>query len=98
VKYDELRALALAATPGPWEIVTGPFTTCISSRSGFIVGSDGMASYGQDVINANYIAAANPATVLALLDDLARLRAAARAFCQERTEAALIALMSEVER
>jgi hypothetical protein len=36
--------------------------------------------------------------VLALLDDLARLRAAARAFCEERTEAALIALMSEVER
>jgi hypothetical protein len=47
---------------------------------------------------AAHIAAANPATVLALLDDLARIRAAARAFCEERTETALIALMSEVER
>jgi hypothetical protein len=39
-----------------------------------------------------------PDTVLALLDDLARLRAAARAFCEERTEEALQAMMSEVER
>lgn len=31
-------------------------------------------------------------------DDLARIRAAARAFCQERTEEALMALWSEVER
>jgi len=45
-----------------------------------------------------YLRATRPPAVLALLDDLARLRAAARAFCEERTEAALIALMSEVER
>jgi hypothetical protein len=54
----------------------------------------------------DYIAVYDAATAIpALLDriavlesDLARLRAAARAFCEERTEAALIALWNEVER
>jgi hypothetical protein len=45
-----------------------------------------------------FYTAANPTAVLALLDDLARLRAAARAFAEQRTEAALLALWNEVER
>lgn len=70
---EQIKAAAQAATPGPWETVAGPFNTHVSSRSGFVVGGEGMASYGQDVINAHYIAAANPAVVLELI---ARLRAA----------------------
>lgn len=73
LNLDEIERLARAATPGPWATVAGPLNMHVSSRSGFVIGSEGMASYGQDVSNAAHIAAANPATVLALI---ARLRAA----------------------
>jgi hypothetical protein len=93
VTHDELRALALAATPGPWSAHERPYM-------GWDIDpiEPGLRGMLEREADARYIAAANPATVLALLDDLTRLRAAARAFCQERTEAALLALMSEVER
>lgn len=120
--HDELRALALAATPGPWAWTINKRSRDVrlyAQHSGQLTVMD-FVRYGMqsaqprfrtppiDIMvemsechphpDARYIAAANPATVLALLDDLARLRAAARAFCEQRTEAALIALWNEVER
>lgn len=55
-----LRALAEAATPGPWNAETLPF------------------DYGMPPHDADYIAAAHPAAVLALLDEVERLREALR--------------------
>ena len=74
----ELRRLAEAATPGPWSLTDGD--PAMSGQhwtirrqgvagiriSGFTYGFNG---------DAAYIAAANPATVLALLDDADALRA-----------------------
>lgn len=103
--HDELRALASAATPGPWETgdadpegviyVGARFQDEVYATADLNYASLADAKVVED---ARYIAAANPATVLALLDEVARLRAVARAACEERTEEALIALWNEVER
>lgn len=75
----ELRRLAEAATPGPWSLTDGD--PAMNGQhwtirrqgvagirvSGFTYGFNG---------DAAYIAAANPAAVLALLDDLDAARAA----------------------
>jgi Ead/Ea22-like protein len=102
--HDELRALALAATPGEWHVRgvsyperAQPEIYADNRKVARINNSKTMPAPESDR-NADYIAAANPATVLALLDDLSRIRAAARAFAEARTEAALLALMDEVER
>jgi hypothetical protein len=114
VTHDELRALALEATPGPWTHNSYPSGTEFirfgaegpnrSYRGAHITYydivslglSDAESSRGKWA-DAEFITAAY-AAIPALLDDLARIRAAARAFAEQRTEAALIALMSEVER
>lgn len=73
INLDELRRLATEATPGPWvvssedNIITGP--------NGEIVCADGSGAFvavGDD--DARLIAAANPATILALLDEVEKLR------------------------
>ena len=51
---DELRLLAEAATPGPYETIS-------------------TKSRPQQAANASFIVAANPSTVLSLLDDVGRL-------------------------
>lgn len=73
--HNELRALALAATPGPWKAQQRNKQEAI-----YIVGPDCTppACHAFYANNAAYIAAANPATVLALLDDLEAAHAARR--------------------
>lgn len=64
----DLRRLAEAATPGPWE----------QSEGGMYVDVVDDDSQVAEVIrraDAAFIAAANPAAVLALLDEIERLRA-----------------------
>ena len=70
-----LRALAKAATPGPWEaegdykspdIIAGDLVVAVT------IASDMKPPVNK--ANAEFIAAANPAAVLALLDEVARLR------------------------
>jgi hypothetical protein len=63
-----LRAKAEAATPGPWEH-NGRAVSICREKSKLVIIADGM--YYR---NASYIAAANPATILALLDALAEAR------------------------
>lgn len=65
--HNELRALALAATPGPWRAQQRNKQEAI-----YIVGPDHTppACHAFYANNADYIAAAHPATVLALLDEL----------------------------
>lgn len=63
----ELERLARAATPGPWHTDRMPYTERILSGNDFYVARTfGMR---QRDLNAAYIAAANPATVLALMAD-----------------------------
>ena len=66
INHNELRALALAATPGPWQAQQRNKQEAI-----YIVGPDRTppACHAFYADNAAYIAAANPATVLALLDE-----------------------------
>lgn len=72
--HDELRKLAEAATPGPWEIAERNRSKCFSveaSPSMKIVCTYGDSLAAQQ--DSAYIAAANPKTVLELLDEIAEL-------------------------
>ena len=74
IDTNELRKLCTSATPGPWYI-SAPSEQAvwydIKDRRYLIADtSNGFTDDG----NAEYIAAVNPATVLALLDELDRLR------------------------
>ena len=98
--HNELRALALAATPGPWRVGRGSKNRIYAP---YHVQPDGHAiarTYGSElngigvadltgpvnIADAAYIAAANPATALALLDAANTSRRAAQARVAELTE------------
>ena len=75
-RLHELRRIAEAATPGPWEVVGldgygGPYALRMPHRSG-------RTWYGVEGIkrreDAEYFVAMNRNTVLALLDEIERLR------------------------
>lgn len=83
---NDLREKAEAATPGPWEATDG--VVWIDTREQVCCGRGYQECCGEpDVIggqekvadtnapNAAYIAAANPAAIIALLDELDALRA-----------------------
>ena len=67
-----LRELAQKATPGPWEVTNERFVRQSNDPRHVIA----RCSKADQLIqqNAEYIAAANPATVLALLDECETLR------------------------
>ncbi|MCD0236429.1 ead/Ea22-like family protein, partial [Enterobacter kobei] len=72
IDKQAFRQLATKATPGPWEEENGEVWimrngTATSILTG-VCGDD--TSGQQDFDNARFIAAANPAAVLALLDEL----------------------------
>ena len=71
---DKLRALAMAATPGEWAVNGG---------DDLDMGDDRV--YIGDVENAAYIAAANPATLLALLDRIDELERADAEYAERGT-------------
>ena len=86
--HDELRKLAEAATPGPWEfdgyqmISKDPSLNygtriVLDAEEGHVYSEYSSDAASLDVTpqNADFIAAANPSAVLALLDENARLRA-----------------------
>ena len=78
--HDELRALASAATPGEWTVARGwtpDEVYSIESDRDVCVAVTRTWNNGNTEADANYIAAANPATVISLLDEVTRLRAAA---------------------
>lgn len=73
--YERLRALAQAATPGPWEARGLDYSTAVDqvgTRKSIARLGDSLDSEAWR--NAQFIAAANPATVLTLLDEIAALR------------------------
>ena len=82
---EELRQLALAATPGPWNLgLTSDEIRMVLSGDSYICHVQvhqtpracGEWQERERIANAAYLAAANPAAVLALLDENARLREA----------------------
>jgi len=81
---EQLRALALAATPGPW--ITKDWASTDSDGAINVCGTSVMAPQalcgiftvaleGDGTEDIDFIAAANPAAILALLDEMAELRA-----------------------
>jgi hypothetical protein len=76
---EELRRLAEAATPGPWK--HGPLFgevwrtrgNALYQRVAWVKGARSRQA-ARVAADAAYIAAANPATILALLDELDALR------------------------
>ncbi|MEH4987350.1 ead/Ea22-like family protein [Enterobacter asburiae] len=72
IDKQALRQLATRATPGPWEEENGEVWIMRNGTANSILtgicGDD--TSVQQDFDNARFIAAANPETVLALLDEL----------------------------
>ena len=75
---DKLKALAMAATKGPWMRLFGERTVYDRMEDGCrgnaIVRAD-VAYSSQDADNLDFIAAANPATVLELIAERDELRA-----------------------
>ncbi len=80
IDFDELKALCERATPGPWMHTPGYYNDSggqydqIDSPVEIISGEWG----GPSGDNAAFIAAANPATILALLSANREMRAALR--------------------
>ena len=108
-KLAELRRLAEAATPGPWEAfgavdgrrgerwlgVTTDMRATESARAGDVFAAQNCTR--QDAL---FIAAANPAAVLALLDDADALRAelAHMREARDNARAEVKRLTAQVER
>jgi hypothetical protein len=78
---EKLEALALAATPGPWAYQedSDAYTHIIRpvASPGWIIASATQTSKPEGEANGRWIAAANPATILALID-LARRASASQ--------------------
>jgi hypothetical protein len=91
IDTDKLKALALAATKGPWMRLFGERTVYDRMEDGCRGNAIVRADVGfskQDADNLDFIAAACPATVLELIAEVERLRAvaAARPQIDERYE------------
>ncbi|HHH9365828.1 TPA: ead/Ea22-like family protein [Pseudomonas aeruginosa] len=80
--HAELRRLAKAATPGPWEY-QAPLKILAADRTSIVLIALSHANYREDEANSRLIAAANPKTILALLDEIDGLRS--RLEIDERT-------------
>lgn len=77
--YSKLRELAAGATGGDWEVSrsssSGDRGIRVSSRLLAMVYEWGRKDRGQAAADAEYIAAASPIRVLAILDELAKATA-----------------------
>ena len=107
IDLEKLRAAAEAATPGPWkttEIIGIRFGAAIEKQGpGFedyetVAETKGEQPDQQRMSNAAYIAAANPAAMIELLDRLAFVEAANVKLHDnlEKTENELIALKESI--
>ena len=70
--YEELRKTLAGATPGPWYSMPHGVTNGLSLEDGdeFVCRvSATLGKYEPEVLNRDYIAAANPEVIRALLDE-----------------------------
>ena len=98
IDTQRLRELAQNATPGPWTQWEGhgwvAAGTPEANAEGYMAGTYGQVcrtdcgdfSDAQEIKNAEYIAAANPATVLALLDEIKNSRAVLKSYSKVLVE------------
>lgn len=92
--YDDLRAKADAATPGRW--VRDDGYPSVGDESGDILIADCGQREAHDDANADFIAAADPQTVLALLDRVEELEAE-KAQMRGMVQRALPTLIAEAQ-
>jgi hypothetical protein len=96
IDLDKLKRLAQKATPGPWSFWHGWVATDIDNDGGVIIAERPTPSGGkyQARVDANfdYIAAANPAVILELIDSLEAAERNLRCCQGERMEAAALFL------
>lgn len=89
--HAELRRLAKAATPGPWEY-QAPLKILAADRTSIVLIALSHANYREDEANSRLIAAANPKTILALLNEIDGLKAE-----NDALRGALHAVQAEVD-
>lgn len=99
---DDLRALAAAATPGPWELesythydVAPPVTTWSISDLERWRSLTNKVGFGEDEATARYVAAVSPDVVVGLLDEIERLRDELEALADHDPEQDLIEVWVE---
>lgn len=91
----ELREAAEKATPGPWEYYPGNTSieynvdSMVEDQGSIVYVDSGDFTQKQTDLNGAFIAAANPATVLALLDELERNQQYIKSRDQENEDIAL---------
>lgn len=91
----ELREAAEKATPGPWEYYPGNTSieynvdSMVEDQGSIVYVDSGDFTQKQTDLNGAFIAAANPATVLALLDERERNQQYIKSRDQENEEIAL---------
>lgn len=73
--YEELKRLADAATPGPWGWDGSYICPARTEDGTTYIESWRAVADAHDMENVRFIAAANPATVLALIAEVEQLRA-----------------------
>ena len=82
IDTNALRKLCKSATPGPWRSLDDiQWNECVAEIGDLHVVPNENTELSDVKNDAAYIAAANPATVLALLDELDRLRTIESAAC-----------------
>lgn len=92
MNIETLKSAAEKATPGPWEAVawTCHAATAIRAAGVIVADTSGHGRHSDEcVLDAAYIAAANPAAVLALIASHERLLVVARDFSEVLDELGL---------
>lgn len=83
IDIEELKLISKMATPGPWEWWTSDSVLRLTAKclqNGTVVNAyvhNNIADITCHLRNRDYIAAANPATMLALIAEIERLRSEA---------------------
>ena len=95
IDTTKLRELAMSATPGPWTATNrSDWSECVAEISDWhVVPTLQQSELSNMDVDAAYISAANPATMLALLDELTRTQGSVAI-----ASAALSAAEREVQR
>lgn len=84
INYQALREAAEKATPGEWKRMMRNSDELMTTFHGIAIGNVfvELTTGKRDIFDAEFIAASNPATVLALLDELEKMQAQSSKWCE----------------